>query len=65
MDGLIGGWMDGRRHKQNVVHTVNYDSDMKRSEALTQATVWMALSTQRSAREADTEGCAALVCLGS
>ena len=47
------------------IHTVNYDSDMKRSEALTQATVWMDLNTQRSAREADTEGRAVLVCLGS
>ena len=47
------------------IHTVNYDSDMKRSEALTQATVWMDLNTQCSAREADTEGRAVLVCLGS
>ena len=47
------------------IHTVNYDSDMKRSEALTQATMWMDLNTQCSAREADTDGRAVLVCLGS
>ena len=46
------------------IHTVDYDSAMKRSEALTQVTMGMNLNTQCSAREADTEGSAVLVCLG-
>ena len=45
-------------------HTVDYDSAMKRSEALTQATVWMNVNTHCSAGEADTEGRTVLVCPG-
>ena len=37
MDGWISGWI----HRTGSIHTVEYDSAMKRSEALTQATAWM------------------------
>ena len=38
-----GGWMDGWINRMGSMHTVVYDTAMKRSEALTQARVWMDL----------------------
>ena len=68
MDGLMGrwmcGWMEEGINRMWFIHTVEYDSAMKRSEALTPATMGMILNTQFSAREADTEGRTVLVCLG-
>ena len=67
MDGLMGrwmcGWMEEGINRMWFIHTVEYDSAMKRSEALTQATMGMNLNTC-SAREAETEECTVLVCLG-
>ena len=46
MDGWMDRWMDGQTDTQHGVHhTVEYDSAVKRSEALTQATTWMDLET--------------------
>lgn len=42
VDEWMGGWMD----KQHGVH-VDYDSAVKRSEALTQAPTWMDLEPPR------------------
>ena len=49
----MGGWMEEGVNRMWSIHTVEYDSAMKRSEALTQATMGMNLNTQCSAREAD------------
>ena len=35
--------MDGWMNSMRSIHTAEYDSAMKRSEALTQATMWMDL----------------------
>ena len=47
MDGWMGGWMDGWMdgwiNSMGSIHRVEYDSAMKRSEALTQVTMWMDL----------------------
>ena len=43
VDGLMARWMDRWTHRMGSIHTVEYDSAVKRSEALTQATAWMDL----------------------
>ena len=60
----MGGWVEEGVNRMWSIHTVEYDSAMKRSEALTPATMGMILNTQFSAREADIEGRTVLVCLG-
>ena len=66
-DGCVNGWMDVWMEEGLIrmwsIHTVDYDSAVKRSEALTQATMGMNLNTC-SVRGADTEGYTVLVCLG-
>ena len=57
------GWKMDKQNEWSVL-TVEYDTAMKRSEALTQATVWMNVNTHCSAGEADTEGRTVLVCPG-
>ena len=52
----MGGWMGEGVNRMWSTNTVDYDSAMKRSEALTWATVWMNVNTHCSAGEADTEG---------
>ena len=51
-------------HTMWSIHTVEYDSAMKRSEALTQLQCRCTLNTWCSAREADAKGRTVLVCLG-
>ena len=46
MDVWMAGWMREGVDRMWSTHTVDYDSAMKRSEALTQATVWMNVNTQ-------------------
>ena len=41
LNGWMDGWMDGWINSLGSTHTVEYDSAMKRSEALAQATTWM------------------------
>ena len=43
MDGGRDGGREGWIHRTGSIHTVEYDSAMKRSEAVTQATTWMDL----------------------
>ena len=50
---------DGWIHRVGSIHTAEYDSAMKRSEAVTQATAWMDLEhrmlSERSQTQKDTQ----------
>ena len=56
-DGWMDGWMAGWINSMKSMHTVDYDTAMKRSEVLTQVTTWMHLEhTMLRERETSTEG---------
>ena len=55
----MDGWVGGEIHRTGSIHMVEYYAAMKRSEALTQAAMWMDLEPtmlgERSQTQKDTE----------
>ena len=53
--GWMDGWVGGEIHRTGSIHVVEYYAAMKRSEALTQAAMWMDLEPTMLSERSQTQ----------